>query len=54
MTLLAKPHGRSADRAGSRGPDTLSGMDIGISDEALEMVRARGGTAAVDYIHAIG
>ncbi len=29
-------------------------MDIAISDEALEMVRSKGGTAAVDYIHAIG
>lgn len=29
-------------------------MDIGMSDEALEMVRKKGGTAAVDYIHAIG
>ncbi len=33
---------------------TLSGMDIAMSDEALEMVRSKGGTAAVDYIHAIG
>ena len=29
-------------------------MDVGISDEALEQVRARGGKVAVDYIHAIG
>jgi hypothetical protein len=29
-------------------------MDIAMSDEAVEAVRARGGTAAVDYIHAIG
>ncbi len=29
-------------------------MEIGMSDEALEMVRKKGGTAAVDYIHAIG
>ena len=29
-------------------------MDLAISDDALEIVRSRGGTAAVDYIHAIG
>jgi len=29
-------------------------MDIEISDEAIEVVRARGGTVAIDYIHAIG
>lgn len=29
-------------------------MEIAISDEALEMVRSKGGTAAVDYIRAIG
>ncbi len=29
-------------------------MEIAMSDEALDMVRSKGGTAAVDYIHAIG
>jgi hypothetical protein len=29
-------------------------MDIAISDSALDLVRQQGGTAAVDYIHAIG
>ncbi len=29
-------------------------MDLAISDDALEIVRQRGGTAAIDYIHAIG
>jgi len=29
-------------------------MDIAISDSALEMVRRKGGVAAVDYISAIG
>jgi len=29
-------------------------MDIGMSDEALDLLRKKGGTAAVDYIHAIG
>ena len=29
-------------------------MEIAISDEALDVVREKGGTAAVDYIHAIG
>jgi hypothetical protein len=29
-------------------------MDLAISDQALEIVRDKGGTAAIDYIHAIG
>ena len=29
-------------------------MDIEISNEAVEVVRAKGGTVAIDYIHAIG
>ena len=29
-------------------------MDIAISDDAMQIVRDKGGTAAVDYIHAIG
>lgn len=44
---------------GDRSRATLSGryagdMNIGMTDEALELVRKKGGTAAVDYIHAIG
>jgi hypothetical protein len=29
-------------------------MDVAISDAALDLVRDKGGTVAVDYIHAIG
>lgn len=37
-----------------RSVGTLGVMEIAMSDEAVETVRAKGGTAAVDYIHAIG
>ncbi len=43
------------DRSGATESDRYpEHMDIAISDEALEMVRSKGGTAAVDYIQAIG
>jgi hypothetical protein len=43
---VARPTGRDGA--------SIADMEIGITDDAVELVRARGGTVAIDYIHAIG